>query len=107
MTKDWITTEEDLVVTVEKVESFGYELDTISNELSGADIWNVTLKVTLSSGSEHTISDLDEISKFCRHLQDQTIGATFEQKPGTLGYYVVNAMKYHAMVQAKDKLDDG
>lgn len=100
----WVKSDEDANVCVEKVESFNFDLDPISEELAEADIFEVTLYVQLGSGSEHSITDLEEIMKFSRAVISNI---ACEDPPGTLGYYAGNARKYKFMCKEATKLNNG
>ena len=107
MTTNWVITDEDKVVSVEHIESFGYNLHEITEELSLADVWAIELEVQMQSGAEHTIDDSDEVLKFVKHLQNHGDNSLMNAKPGTLGYYVGNAARHEAMVKEADKLNNG
>ena len=104
MKHEWIRSDEDQMVNVDNVESFGYELEELTEELTLADVWVVSIKVFMSSGAAHVITDLEEVIKFVRSLQSNTGNTAWEAKSGTLAYYVYNANRHENMVKEAQKL---
>ena len=107
MSKEWLTTEDGDTILVDAVIRYSYELSEWTKELTLADVWNISMSLVLSDGSEHLITDVNEMVKFLRYANDGGGGAfsSHDGKPGSFEYYVKNLWRHLGMVDKAEQLN--
>ena len=104
MTREWLDTDVGEVVDIKHIASYHFNLGERSSELSVADVWDITLTVTLITGDEYDITNLKQLVKFTRSL-DGDNSSFRNSSAGTLAYYVANAMEHDEMTKEAKKFN--
>ncbi|MHA2377239.1 MAG: hypothetical protein ACXAB9_13830 [Candidatus Thorarchaeota archaeon] len=103
--REWIKTDDEVVVNMDHIVSYSTDLEEISPELSAADIWDVMLTIVTVSGDDYAVTDLDELIKFVRSNEDSGAFSNHDSTPGSLGYYVKNFWRHQEMKTKAEKLN--
>ena len=104
MTTEWLDTDVGEMVDIKRIVSYHFELGERSSELSVADIWHITLTVTLTTGKEYDVTDLKELVKFARSLDGEN-SSFRNSSAGTFVYYVANAKEHDQMTKEATKFN--
>lgn len=102
--REWIRTDDEVVVSADHIVSYTTELGEITPQLSEVDIWSVALAITTVTGDDYVVSDLDELIKFVGMNDESGAFSSHDSAPGSLGYYVKNAWRHEEMRKKAEKL---